>query len=153
MCRGSGPFEMVLGDVGYPTNGGVEAKVEVPWIEEEVKFFTGSFRENVHAFLDRFAVRDASECERGVHGHSIILRSEESGITVELRVMVEVVERSKRIHCDQCKCIGTCKKMVLLTRVEHPPLFVFCSYMLTRAVTFHWQSLGDYARCQAVNVG
>eukprot|EP00240_Pyramimonas_obovata_P007314 CAMPEP_0118944840 /NCGR_PEP_ID=MMETSP1169-20130426/41113_1 /TAXON_ID=36882 /ORGANISM="Pyramimonas obovata, Strain CCMP722" /LENGTH=177 /DNA_ID=CAMNT_0006890413 /DNA_START=186 /DNA_END=716 /DNA_ORIENTATION=+ len=97
---------MVLGSIGYPTDGGADAKVEVPWVEEEVQFFTGSFRENVHAFLDRFAVRDANECERGVHGHTIILRSEESGLVCELRVMVEVVERSKRIHCDQCKCIG-----------------------------------------------
>jgi hypothetical protein len=79
-----------------------------------VQLFTGSFRENVHAFLERFAVRDAGECERGVHGYTVVLRARgEIGAACQLRVLVEVVERSKHIHCDQCKCIGASRGRTL----------------------------------------
>ena len=138
--------QMVLGNVGYPTNGGADMQLEVPWVEDEVQLFTGSFRENVHAFLDRFAVRDASECERGVHGYTIIISSEEGGVVCELRVMVEVVERSKRIHCDQCKCIGECELLALFTQNSNTPQTSVLR-LLRRAALRHRDVTGSH-RCQ-----
>jgi hypothetical protein len=93
---------------------------EVPWVSTNnpPHCFTGPFRDNVKFFLGTFSARDPGPPhEPGLQGYSITLRTPPAGgkhsaelmpdRVVELRVLVETPLNSGRIHCDQCKCIGT----------------------------------------------
>ena len=91
----------------------------MPWVTpaNPPQCFTGPFRDNVKYFLGTFSARDPGPpLENGLQGYSITLRTPPPlgkqtlelvpDRLVEMRVLVETLQHSDRIHCDQCKCIG-----------------------------------------------
>jgi len=75
-----------------------------PWIHRDAPY-GGPFRENIKAFLNRYAECDGRYTEVGIMGYTVTLSKGEKYET-KLRIYEEAVAESERAHCDCCRCIG-----------------------------------------------
>lgn len=79
--------------------------------------FSGSFRENIRAFIGAFAMPTNDILEHGLRAFTVPLSYHHSTqpfegdappAPVTLYVIMENLQESGNLHCDQCKCIGAC---------------------------------------------
>ena len=75
-----------------------------PWIHRDA-LYGGPFRENIKAFLNRYAECDGRYTEVGIMGYTVTLSKGEKHES-KLRIYEEAVAESERAHCDCCRCIG-----------------------------------------------